>query len=100
MNIDTLWKGKGDSVICFRCFKNFDKKPFQIDLFNSQLNSVEILHDPNDAVKVFYGILNGLLEKHASTKKNGLRIFMVYKWLTSEFFSAIREGDKLHKLGK
>ena len=66
MNISKKCK---HDVIKYRSFKKFDENAFQSDLLYSGLEYLETVINPNDALNIFYDILNKTLSKHAPIKE-------------------------------
>ena len=96
LNID---KKSNHNVIKYRSFKKFDELAFQSDLLYSGLEHLETVIDPNDALNVFYDILNNTLSKHAPMKEKRVKYKHQVDWFTQEIKSSILERDYCKKVG-
>ena len=63
-----------------RCYKNFDKLQFRVDLIKVNWGSFCHDPDPNSAVENFLKIVEKLLDKHAPYKNNK---FEIKPWITA-----------------
>jgi len=67
-----ICKNSKHTVIKYRSFTNFDEKNFQCELLCSGLGHIESLTNPNDALNMFYRILNRVMSKHAPIKQQNV----------------------------
>jgi hypothetical protein len=91
-------KSKHD-VIKYRSFKKFDENAFQSDLLYSGLEYLETVINPNDALNIFYDILNKTLSKHAPIKEKRVKYEHQVDWFNEEIKTSIRERDYYKKIG-
>ena len=94
-----LAKKSNHTIIKYRSFKKFDELAFQSDLLYSGLEYLETVIDPNDALNVFYDILNITLSKHAPIKEKRVKHKHQVDWFTAEIKSSILERDYCKKVG-
>ena len=95
----SIAKKSNHIVIKYRSFKKFNETAFQSDLLNSDLEYLETVIDPNDALNVFYDILNIILSKHAPIKEKRVKHKHQVDWFTAEVKSNILERDYCNKVG-
>ena len=95
----SLSKKSNHTIIKYRSFKKFDELAFQSDLLYSGLEYLETVIDPNDALNVFYDILNITLSKHAPIKEKRVKHKHKLDWFTAEIKSSILERDYCKKVG-
>jgi len=62
-------KDSKHTVIKYRLFNKFNENNFRSDLLYSGLENVETITNPNEALDLFYNILDGVLSKHAPIKE-------------------------------
>ena len=95
----SIAKKSNHIVIKYRSFKKFDETAFQSDLLHSDLEYLETVVEPNDALNVFYDILNNTLSKHAPMKEKRVKYKHQVDWFTAEIKSNILERDYCKKVG-
>ena len=82
-----------------RCYKNFDKLQFRVDLI--KINQVSLCHnhDTNHALAHFLKIVGKLLDKHAPYKniKHPKSQFETEPWITPRLANSIKIINKLYK---
>jgi len=61
----TQLKSNEHKTISYRCFKHFDHDNFKIDVAHANLDIIETIYDPNEALTTLYSKLNKVLDKHA-----------------------------------
>ena len=81
----------------YRCFKRFKESKFQQDLAYSSLYNIEAIADPNEALSLFYEILESTLSKHAPVKTKRIKREQQHKWFTEEIQSLIHKRNTNHK---
>ena len=82
-----------------RCYKNFDKRKFKINLVKINWDGFCLNSDPNDALVHFLKIVNKLLDKHApyETIKYSKPRYETKLWIIPELVNSARNKYKLHK---
>ena len=88
------------TTISYRCFKSFDEGSFQRDLSFSGMQSVENINDPNEALHVFYKILNNIITIHAPLKEKRIKHDQQPEWFDDDIKEMMFERDNCHKKGK
>ena len=88
------------TTISYRCFKSFDEGSFQRDLSVSGMQSVENINDPNEALHVFYKILNNIITIHAPLKEKRIKHDQQPEWFDDDIKEMMFERDNCHKKGK
>ena len=83
--------------IKYRDFNNFDENDFLRDLTNNDFNSLELLNDPNEILKLFYENILSVLSNHAKTKTKRVKGQLKPKWLSKEINEARHKRDLFHK---
>ena len=86
-------------TITYRCFKTFNEEKFQNDLLINNIDYVEQISDPNDAIDTFYSILNSVLSKHAPLRQKRIKRENQPIWFSEDIKALIYERDKCHKNG-
>ena len=84
-------------LINYRSFKNFNEDHFKQDLAHSNVHLIENINNPNNALSLFYEIVNNILEKHAPIKEKRVKRNVQPGWFTDEIKHIINERDKCHK---
>ena len=84
-------------AINYRSFKNFNEDHFKQDLAHSNVHLIENINNPNNALSLFYEIVNNILEKHAPIKEKRVKRNVQPGWFTDEIKHIINERDKCHK---
>jgi len=79
-----ICKSSKHKVIKYRSFSNFDEDKFQNELLCSGLENIESLTNPNDALNMFYSILNRVLSKHAPIKEKRVKREHQPDWFSDE----------------
>ena len=84
----------------YRCFTNFDKDAFLLDLVHSQLSQVYQYTDLNEASEFWYKTFSSVYNKHAPFMTSCVK----YTWkpprLSKEIEEAIHQRDRLLKARK
>ena len=89
----------GHKEIYYRCFSKFDKDSFLHDLFNSGLEHVYQLRDPDAAIEHWINTFLSVYNRHAPFQKKRVRHMTKPLWLTSEIEKEIHYRDYLVKSG-
>lgn len=87
---------KQHTSIKYRCYKKFDEKLFCRDLLCSNISSIEMITDPNDALAVFYSIFNAVLSNHAPMKEKRIKRPHQPGWYNDEIRKARLMRNKFH----
>ena len=84
-------------TIMYRCFKTFSESHFLTDLSKLHIELVESVSNPNEALEMFFSVLNTVLTKHAPIKEKRVKYSSQPAWFNSDIKEAILKRDNLHK---
>jgi hypothetical protein len=88
---------KGHKTITYRSFNSFDETSFFTDLAKSNIHQIETISDPNQALSLFYEMLNNILNKYAPLKEKRIKHYHQPEWFNSDVKEAIRRRNKINK---
>jgi hypothetical protein len=84
--------------IDYRNYKTFVESEFLKDLSYAPFNKVEYVDDPNDALKIWYNLLNAILNKHAPIVTKRVKRDKQPEWYNTEVQYARQMRDKFKQL--
>ena len=88
-------KSNKHESIKYRSFKSFNEIDFRNCLATSHLEQIITYNNPNEALNVFYNILNTTLCKHAPIKEKRIKHYTQPEWFNADIKEAMHKRDKL-----
>ena len=81
----------------YRYFKKFNEEKFNNDLIMSDLQNVEHIENPNEALSTLYTIMNHILEIHAPIKSKRIKREIQPEWYSQDILNASKHRNMYHK---
>ena len=84
------------TTITYRCFQHFNEQLFLCDLLESKINSVYSLHDPNEALDLWYNEFLRIFNMHVPIKTKRVKHRYRPEWYNEEIQLARRNREYFH----
>ena len=81
----------------YRYFKNFNEEKFNNDLIMSDLQNVEHIENPNEALSTLYTIINHILQRHEPIKSKCIKREIQPEWYSQDILNASKHRNMYHK---
>ena len=81
----------------YRSFNKFNEEKFNTDLIMSDLQNIEQIEDPNEALSSLYSIINNTLEKHAPIKSKRIKRIIQPEWYSKDILNASKLRNTYQK---
>ena len=80
----------------YRSFNNFNEEKFNNDLIMSDLQKIEHIDNPNEALSSLYTIINHTLEIHAPIKSKRIKRAVQPEWYSKDILNASKLRNLYH----